>query len=117
MLVISHWKLRKCLKLQHGEWHTICLLMFMRFLLILLSFIFISCSQEGTPWNPKVVKVQKVAESESELYSYEFTSGTCTTGKKEFTTLDQACSFLLDESFNNHCQKNKREALYNSNCI
>lgn len=89
----------------------------MKIVILFLSLILVSCGQEGTPWNPKVVKVQKVVESESELYSYEFTSGTCTTGKKEFTTLDQACSSLLDESFNNHCQKNKREALYNSNCI
>lgn len=88
----------------------------MRLLLLGFSLIFISCGQEGTPWNPKVVKVQTVAQSEGELYTYEFSSGNCTTGKKEFNTLNEACSKLLDEDFNNSCQRFRRETLYNTNC-
>lgn len=88
----------------------------MRILFIMLSLLFISCGQEGTPWNPKVIKVQTVAEAEGELYTYEFSSGSCTTGAKEFTTLQAACNALLDEEVNNYCQKNSRIALYNSNC-
>jgi hypothetical protein len=88
----------------------------MRTIILLCSLFLISCGQEGTLWNPKVVKVQKIAPAESELYTYEFSTGNCTTGKKEFYTLNEACSALLDEKFNNYCQKNQRHHLYETNC-
>lgn len=88
----------------------------MKLLNVLFLFLLVSCGQEGTPWNPDVVKVQSVTPAESELYSYEFSTRNCTTGKKEFSTLQDACKALLNEEFNNHCQKNQRYHLYDTNC-
>jgi len=83
---------------------------------LIFSLFLVGCGQEGTPWNPKVVKVQKVAPAQSELYSYEFKGSSCTTGYQEFTTLDSACKTLLDNKANNYCQENKRLHLYETNC-
>lgn len=70
--------------------------------IVMCLTIFLSCGIK--PASPK-------AE-----YSYQWQKGDCPTGKHTFSSKDEYCRALLDESLNAGCAKEEREADYKENC-
>lgn len=50
-------------------------------------------------------------------YSYEFSVNGCSTGKKEFTSVQAYCQGLLDDALNNNCARDLRASAYNRLCV
>jgi len=49
-------------------------------------------------------------------YTSEVNGNRCTTGKKEFQSLQAYCASLKDDAANNNCAKDKRDAEHALNC-
>ncbi|MBC7456676.1 MAG: hypothetical protein H7235_00240 [Bdellovibrionaceae bacterium] len=69
---------------------------------LLVSLLMISCTQ-----------LQDAAHEE---FKYSFSEGFCETGEKSFSNLNQMCSALQNNSYNNGCAQAQRQSYFNSKC-
>lgn len=55
------------------------------------------------------------SEGYFDLSSWEWKG--CSTGRHTFTTMDEYCKAVVDETLNNNCAKEQRTADYHANCL
>lgn len=55
-------------------------------------------------------------KKEAKKLSYELSENGCSTGKKEFNTLEEYCASLADDKANNSCAPNLRQQEYERQC-
>jgi hypothetical protein len=55
-------------------------------------------------------------KEESESYSYDYTSGRCTTGSHTFSSKTAYCDGLVSDKLNNGCAKETRKGTYTREC-
>jgi hypothetical protein len=62
-------------------------------------------------------KVVDTGGGKSTKVSYDFTEGTCNTGRHEFDSMEAMCAALQSSSINNNgCAPNLREAKFKESC-
>ncbi|MDG0814757.1 hypothetical protein [Bdellovibrio svalbardensis] len=64
-----------------------------------------------TPTTPNTIPVV------NGKYTYQFSTNTCSTGRREFTSVKGYCDAMLNDALNNNCARELRVAAFNRLCV
>lgn len=71
-------------------------------IIILIALLSASCIQ--------------LQDAASESFKYSFSEGFCSTGEKSFSNLNQMCTALQNNAYNNGCAQAQRQNYFYSRC-
>lgn len=80
--------------------------------LVILTFIFLaaSCSKET------LTKLTNGNNNSAQTLSYTLTENGCSTGEQKFSSQEQMCEGLKNDSLNNYCAQNLRYQKFQNDC-